>query len=85
MIEIDYSSPFTIGWFLFILYFVVLEGWALFRSKPGDTLSEHIWVWFGTQKGRKDKKVTGWDRIRRFILGGFMLWLGVHFMTGGWM
>jgi hypothetical protein len=83
MIQIDYTSPWTIGWFIWIGYFVVLEGWALFRSKPGDTLSEHVWVWFGTQKGDLDRPVTASVRIRRVVLGGFMLWLSIHFLTGG--
>jgi hypothetical protein len=83
VIKIDYTSIWTIGWFVWILYFAVLEGVALFRSKPGDTLSEHVWVWFGTQKADLSRPVTGWTRIRRVILGGFMLWLSIHFLTGG--
>ena len=83
MIKIDYTSVWTIGWLLWILYFVILEGVALFRSKPGDTLSEHVWVWFGTQRHDLDRPVTGWTRLRRVLLGGFMLWLSIHFLTGG--
>ena len=32
------------AWLLWVLYFVVLEVWALIRKAPGDTLSEQVWA-----------------------------------------
>lgn len=83
-------SGFTIGWLIWIGYFVALEGWTLFNSRSGDTLSEHVWAWFGTQRtvlpaGEVPKDRTGWTQLRRFVLLAFMAWLGVHFITGGWV
>jgi hypothetical protein len=85
-ISIRLTDPWTIGWLIWIAIFLVWEGIALFNSKPGDTLSEHVWIWFGTQ--RRDgvyRKKTGWVQFRRFVLAAFMFWLGLHFLTGGWV
>lgn len=60
--------------------FCVVEGVALYRKAPGDTLSEHVWRVFRTDKMSKP---TGSTRLRRFILLAFMAWLSVHFLTGG--
>lgn len=87
-------NAFTWGWLGFIAYFAILEGVALYRSgkakgageeDPHDTFSEHIWVWFGiNRKGiGVDRNVNAWARIRRLILGGFLLWLAIHLMAGG--
>lgn len=72
-------SVWTVLWILWLLAFLVIEGAALANKRCGDTLSEHVWAWFSV-KG----KGWGW-RIRRVLLLGFMGWLLVHFMTGGWM
>ena len=70
---------YTLAWCGWLVAFFVIELPALFNDRKDDTLSEHVWNWFAiSRKGR------AW-RIRRVILGGFMLWLSVHFMTGGWM
>ena len=80
-----------IGW---LAYFGVVEGVALYRSyqarragagDPRDTLSEHVWMWFGVNREGSgiERHSNAWARIRRVVLGGFLLWLSVHFMTGG--
>lgn len=71
----------TVAWIAWFAWFAVVEGMALFNSRQGDTLSEHIWAWFGTQ--HPDKYPSGWTRVRRFVLLAFMAWLSVHFLTGG--
>lgn len=82
------------GWLAWIAYFAALEGVALYRSRqarlagvddPRDTLSEHVWVWFGVNsKGiGVDRDVNAWARIRRVLLGAGLLWLAIHFMAGG--
>lgn len=75
---------FTAAWVAWIAAFVVIEGIALYRKKEGDTLSEHVWKWFGTARdGRPQSQPSGWVRLRRFALLAFMVWLSVHFLTGG--
>ncbi|MGC5319297.1 hypothetical protein ACPXB5_11220 [Micromonospora arida] len=71
------------SWVVWFLYFAVVEGMALFNARAGDTLSEHIWAWFGTARGEWSRPVSGWTRLRRFVLLAFMAWLSVHFLTGG--
>ncbi|MEV6638070.1 hypothetical protein AB0M54_45845 [Actinoplanes sp. NPDC051470] len=81
-------SVYTVLWLLWLAYFAVVEGVALFNSKPGDTLSEHVWMWFGTQRrkpGEPAREPSGWTKVRRVALAGFLVWLAVHFLTGGWM
>jgi hypothetical protein len=61
-----------IGW---IAAFAVVEGFALHNDMPGDTLSAHIRKWFSlkTKRGRT---------VFLVVFGGFVLWLGVHLLTG---
>ncbi|WJN62782.1 hypothetical protein [Streptomyces phage phiScoe2] len=73
-------SGWTWAWLAWIAAFLVIEGKALFNKTEGDTLSEHVWKWFGTSKLEKP---SGWVRLRRFTLLAFMAWLSVHFLTGG--
>ena len=77
---------FTVAWLLWIGAFAVVEGVALFNRREGDTLSEHVWAWFGVGlNGKPRPRVTGWVRLRRFTLLAFMAWLSVHFLTGGFI
>jgi hypothetical protein len=80
-------SAWTWAWLGWGLYFAVVEGMALFNSKPGDTLSEHAWAWLGyaaTGSGAQDlRKPSGWPRLRRFLLLAGLAWLAVHLLTGG--
>lgn len=81
------GSPWTWAWIGWLLYFVVVEGMALFNSKPGDTLSEHVWAWLGfalTGEGGLDyRHPSGWTRLRRFLTLALLAWVSVHFLTGG--
>ena len=70
-------SYFTIAWIGWFVYFFAVEVPALLNDRKGDTLSEHIWNWFAIRR-----KGRAW-RARRFVLGAFLLWLSIHFMTGG--
>jgi hypothetical protein len=78
---------YTLAWLAWFAYFLVIEGTALFNSRPGDTLSEHVWAWFGTTRraDAKPRKRSGWTQLRRFLLLTFMVWLTAHFLTGGWV
>jgi hypothetical protein len=40
-------SWWTWAWLGWGVIFCIIEGMALFNSKPGDTLSEHAWAWLG--------------------------------------
>ncbi|XVU22557.1 hypothetical protein ACQPZJ_35555 [Actinoplanes sp. CA-054009] len=77
-------SIFGIIWLIWLGIFVVVEGVALFNKKPGDTLSEHVWKAFATQWDIGRER-TGWQQAKRFVLLAFMVWLTIHFLTGGWV
>lgn len=72
------------AWVVWFTWFAAVEGMALVNSRAGDTLSEHVWAWFGTKRGPAGMRApSGWTRARRFVLLAFMAWLSVHFLTGG--
>lgn len=77
-------AVFDWGWVGFLAYFVALEAFALWRSYRagyrGGTLSEHVWLWFGVDRGVKP---NWWAYLRRFVLVAGMAWLTVHFVGGG--
>ena len=75
-------SVWTWAWIAWGAVFAVIEGMALFNSRPGDTLSEHAWAFLGIGEGRKR---SGWTQLRRVLLLAFMAWLTAHFLTGGWV
>lgn len=54
-----------------------LEVMALIDKRDGDTLSEHVWAWFMVTEG------GGRAKVRRFLLLTAMVWLTVHFLSGG--
>lgn len=43
-----------------IIYFVILEGLAIRRVKPGDTLSEHVWEFYNRQQPARISLVVSW-------------------------
>jgi hypothetical protein len=73
----------TKSWLAWLAAFVVLEGKALADKRRGDTLSEHVWRWFGVKA--QDPMPSGWVRFRRFSLLAGLVWLTLHFLTGGWV
>lgn len=70
----------TIGWLVWLLWFVVEEALALRPGHRGATLSEHVWKWFAITGS---KAPAPWTRLRRFALLAFLAWLVLHFLTGG--
>jgi hypothetical protein len=78
-------TPFEIAWAAWAGAFVVIEGIALYRKQPGDTLSEQVWRIFGTRRDAAYPKgqPSGLLRLRRFALVAFLGWLAAHFLTGG--
>jgi hypothetical protein len=78
-------TGFEIAWAAWAGAFIVIEGIALKRKQPGDTLSEQVWRIFGTRRDVEYPKgqPSGLLRLRRFALLAFLAWLSIHFLTGG--
>lgn len=74
----NWATWFWLGWGV---YFLVVEGIALFNSRRGDTLSEHVWAFLGYSEGVRYP--TGTVRLRRFLTLAFLAWLVIHLLTGG--
>jgi hypothetical protein len=71
------AGVYTAGWLLWILWFVIEEGYAFATHNMSGTLSDHVWYWFSIN-GHSD-----FWRLRRFMLLSFLSWLSLHFLTGG--
>lgn len=88
-------SGYTWAWAAVGVAALVIEGVALFNSRAGDTLSEHVWAWLGVRTAKfttpgepgAGRVVTPkWTlRVARFSLVTFLVWLLLHFTTGGWV
>lgn len=74
-------SGWTLLWFGWGLYFLIVEGMALANSVDGDTLSEHVWAWLGL-RDTTEKEVTWRTWVRRVAVLFFMTLLTVHFVIG---
>jgi hypothetical protein len=63
-------------WLAWGLLFAVIEAVAVVNDKRGDTLSEHLRMWFrtDTKHGR-----TAW----LVVSGGFAAWFVVHILQEG--
>lgn len=81
-------SFFERAWVGFGLYFVVVEGYALYlntverkgESKTRRTLSSIIWTLGATLPGTKP---NAGDWARRGVLTLAVTWLWIHFVFGG--
>lgn len=73
-------SGWEIAWIIVIAAALVLEFLAIRNPAKNDTLSFHVWKWFGI-KGDPKRFV----KLRRFALLVLLVWLLAHFMTGGWV
>jgi hypothetical protein len=71
---------YTVCWVAWGVFFLAVEGKALFNKRDGDTLSEHVWKWFRVF----DPRPTGWVVAARVLLGTSLLWLTLH-LTMGWL
>lgn len=76
---------YTVGWLVWIAWFLIEEGVALTKGGKGATLSAHVWWWFGTSRDslHVHPAPTPALRARRFTLLALLAWLAVHFLTGG--
>ena len=67
---------------------LTIEGIALFNSAHGDTLSEHVWAWLGVRprEAGTPRVTPKWTlRVARLVMIFFLVWLILHFATGGWV
>lgn len=89
-------NTFTVLWIGWAVAFAVIEGVALFNSKRGDTLSEHLWAWLGVRKTmwKIDRMQLApgpvvtpkWTlRVARIVFIALMAWITLHITTGGWV
>lgn len=79
-------SVFTWAWIAWGLAFCVIEGVALVNSRSGDTLSEHVWAFMGVRRAGQPYRTPRWTlRVARTVILSGLLWLALHFATGGWV
>lgn len=73
-----------IAWFFWSLVpFLVLETYAYRDGVPGNTLSEKVWLVL-----KAEGPLKKWRRVIRIVFLAavlFLVWLVVHFATGGWV
>ena len=70
----------TVAWMCWIVAFAIIEGFALADKRPGDTFSEHIWLWFKV----KDQRNTAATWFARAPLYVVLTWLVGHLAFGWW-
>lgn len=71
------NSKYTVLWVIWLVAFGVIEYKALQNKDEGDTLSEHVWKMIGTNTPGRN-----WENwLARVGLGGFFVWIIVHFYT----
>ena len=70
-------------WIAWFAMFGLVEGVALANKSRDDTLSEHVWKWFGIGRPGARPTMTGSVQARRFVLLGSLAWVAAHFLTGG--
>lgn len=73
------TPAWTYAWYAWIAAFFAIECSALARKKPQDTLSDHVWAWFGIPQ---HKAPPAGVRVRRLVLLTFVAWCSTHFLTG---
>ncbi len=71
---------FTWVWIAWGVYFAIVETLSIMNKRKGDTLSENIWKWFAVTDPKAKLRT-----LRRAGLLVGMLWLLIHFITGGWI
>lgn len=61
------------AWFALLLFGFVLEMWALFNGRPGDTLSERLRSWFQVHRR------PGWFAFALCWIV-FSVWFWIHIL-----
>lgn len=68
-------------WVSWLAAFGVLEGIALASHQWEKTLSGQTWLWFAIRYVSEPR----FKKPRRLALVVLMVWLTLHFLTGGWV
>jgi hypothetical protein len=72
-------NGYTALWITWIAMFFVVEFAALRDKKEGDTLSEHLWSWLGTDnQSGPSRKIFGATALTLFAV-----WFFPHILFGG--
>lgn len=61
-------------WLCIGVLVVAVELIAIVRKGEGDTLSENVW---------KLQRRGSWGKFVRWMIAAFLLWLIIHFASGG--
>ena len=69
----------TLMWLAWIAAFFLIEGSALARHRPQDTLSDHCFRWFGIPQHAAPARSL---RARRIALLWLLAWLATHLLSG---
>lgn len=70
---------YTVAWLAWIAAFFLIEVPPVLEHRQEDTLSDHVWLWFGIPKHPAPPTQL---RARRLALLALMAWLCAHFLTG---
>lgn len=72
-------KSYTVAWLAWIAAFFAIEVPPIVQNRSVDTLSDHVWLWFGIpQHTPPDLHL----RARRLALLTLLAWLAAHFLTG---
>ena len=71
-------NTFKVLWIIWIAFFIIVEGIAVFNDVPGDTLSEFVWDIIGTDSD--DRSIGQW--FWRAGVLTLLAWLIPHMMPG---
>lgn len=71
-------SKWVLAWLAWGALFLVIEGFALFNSEKGDTLSENLRKWGGIHT--PERKGAQWAVFAAFLV--FVVWFPIHILTG---
>lgn len=72
-------KSYTVAWLAWIAAFFAIEVPPVIQHRQEDTLSDHVWFWFGIPQHKAPPAEL---RARRLALLVFMAWLATHFLTG---
>lgn len=75
----DGETRYTALWLAWIAAFFAIELPPVVNGHSVDTLSDHVWFWFGVPQ---HKAPSGSLRLRRLALLCFVAWLATHFLSG---
>lgn len=76
--EVTAGTKWTWAWLAWAGAFAVIEGVALMNKKEGDTLSEHLRLWFSTMSNDGGLGC----HLKKVVPLAFVIWLVGHLYKG---